>query len=305
MRRIGIIEEESEARKFGDYLLTLGFENRVDDFDDGWAVWVEDEDHVEAASGEMEAFLKEPDNPKYIGAGDEAHKIRNKAEKEDKKWRGMHKDLRTTFNQLAGMPPKVTMTLIVVSIAVGVLTGLGQSANSPVKDWLSIATYVHTGFYIKWQGLDQLLYGQVWRLFTPMFLHFGFMHIIFNMLWLHDLGRMIEGRKGHWFFLGMVLAVAGISNLAQYFVSGPNFGGMSGVVYGLLGFVWMKMKFQPEEGLFISTTIVWLMMIWLVLCFTGAFGPVANTVHTVGLIIGGLWGYYPTAMQKWRRSRRS
>ena len=305
MRRIGIIETEEEARKFGDYLLILGYENKIDDFDDHWAVWIEDEDKVEAAAIEIQSFLKEPGNPKFNDAGGSAGKIRKKTEQEGKRWRGMHKDLRTTFTQIAGMPPRVTMALIAVSVAVGVFTRLGQSPDSPVTGWLSIATYVSNGFIIQWPGLSQLASGQIWRLFTPIFLHFGFLHIIFNILWLHDLGRLIEGRKGHWFFLGMVLIIAGISNLAQYVFSGPNFGGLSGIVYGMLGYVWMKMKFQPEEGLFISSTILWLMVGWLVLCFTGAFGPIANTVHMVGLIVGGLFGYFPTGLQKWRSFRRS
>ncbi len=304
MRRIGIIENEMNARKFGDYLLTLGYENRVDDFDSGWAVWIEDEDKIEAACVEIWAFMKDPDNPKFSGVEESASKIRKKAWREEKRWRGMQKDLRATFHQMAGMPPKVTMAMIIISLAVALLTKLGQDKAGPVMALFSIATYVFDGFSIRWEGLSQLASGQIWRLFTPMFIHFGMIHLLFNMLWLHDLGRLVEGRKGHKFFILLVLLIAGFSNLAQYFTSGPGFGGMSGVVYGLLGYVWMKMKFQPEEGLFISSTILWFMMGWLVLCFTGALGAVANTVHTVGLVVGLIFGYFPTARQKWRRARR-
>ncbi len=303
MRRIGIIETEADARKFGDYLLAHDFENRVDDFDEHWAVWIEEEDQIEAASQELEAFLKEPDNSKYNAAGEKAHRIRKKVKTDEKRWRGKHKDLRTSFRKLSVMPPRVTMTLIIISAIVGVITRLGHDPNNPLTGFLSIATYSYDGYSIRWPGLSEIAGWQVWRLFTPMFLHFGILHIIFNMYWLHYLGGLVEGRKGHWFYFGLILCIAGISNFAQYFSSGPNFGGMSGVNFGLLGYVWVKMKFQPEDRIYIDPANITMMMIWLVICFSGFVGPIANTAHVGGLVVGALWGYFPTAILHWRRSR--
>jgi len=89
----------------------------------------------------------------------------------------------------------------------------------------------------------------------------------------------------------MVLAIAIPSNLAQYAVSGPTFGGMSGVVYGLLGYIWIRGKFDPGAGLRLHPSTVTMMIAWYFLCWTGWVGPVANTIHTVGLLIGMGWGW--------------
>jgi GlpG protein len=141
-------------------------------------------------------------------------------------------------------------------------------------------------------SLPEIRHGEVWRLITPIFIHFHILHILFNMLWLRDLGSMIEGRQSSTYLLALVLVIAAGSNLAQfYFGHAPNFGGMSGVVYGLLGYVWIRGKFDPASGLFLHPSTVTMMLIWLVACFTGILGPIANYAHLVGLMMGAAWGY--------------
>jgi len=134
-------------------------------------------------------------------------------------------------------------------------------------------------------------------LFTPVFLHAGAMHIIFNMLWLRDLGSMIEGRQSSLHLLLLVLVIAALSNLGQFYVSGPRFGGMSGVVYGLLGYIWIRGKLDPASGLYLHSSTVSMMLIWFFLCIGSNYfpmpllGSIANTAHAVGLGTGMAWGY--------------
>lgn len=132
--------------------------------------------------------------------------------------------------------------------------------------------------------------GQVWRAVTPIFLHFGILHIVFNMMWLWDFGRVLETRFRSLRFLALVLFTAILSNTAQAFDDGSNFGGMSGVNYGLFGFLLARSKLHPDPGFILNRQTVVTLLIWLVVCFTNAFGPVANTAHVVGFTSGGLLG---------------
>jgi GlpG protein len=145
-----------------------------------------------------------------------------------------------------------------------------------------------------------VLRGEVWRLVTPIFLHFGIWHLLFNLLWLFQLGSMIERRLGTGTLAAVVLGTAALSNLAQALVSGPNFGGMSGVVYALAGYVWMRGKHDPNADVYLDPQSMQWLLIWLVLCFTGLLGPVANTAHVVGLVAGAVWGRL-AAWRAWRR----
>jgi membrane associated rhomboid family serine protease len=139
---------------------------------------------------------------------------------------------------------------------------------------------------------SDVLGGEVWRLVTPMFLHLSFLHILFNMMWLWDLGRLVEMIKGSVFLLAFVVVTGAASNVAQYAITGsPAFGGMSGVVYALLGYVWMQGKFNPRFGFEMHKATVIMMLVWYVLCWTGLVGPIANWAHTGGLVLGVAWGY--------------
>jgi GlpG protein len=140
-------------------------------------------------------------------------------------------------------------------------------------------------------NLLEIRNGELWRLITPIFIHMDFMHIFFNMWWLRDLGSMIEGRQSTLQLLLLVLVIAVCSNLAQFYLAGPGFGGMSGVVYGLFGYICIRGKFDPGSGLLLHPTNVTLMIIWFFLCLIHVIPHVANGAHGAGLVVGMAWGY--------------
>lgn len=143
------------------------------------------------------------------------------------------------------------------------------------------------------------LFAEPWRLFTPMLIHFSALHIIFNLLWWTELGRVIERYQSSMQLLWVTLVVAGISNLAQFLHTGANFGGLSGVVYGLLGYLWIYGRVNPQAGYGLRREIVIFMLIWLVICFVGLPDVVANTAHLAGLLSGCLLG---ALVGLWRRA---
>jgi len=114
-------------------------------------------------------------------------------------------------------------------------------------------------------------------------------HILFNMMWLWDLGGLIEKRQSAQFLLFFVLSIGMMSNFIQYLSAGPAFGGMSGVVYGLLGYIWIRSR-KVNSGYSIPTSVVMFMLAWLVLGFTGIIGAIGNAAHTSGLILGMAYG---------------
>ena len=134
------------------------------------------------------------------------------------------------------------------------------------------------------------------RIISPIFLHFGLLHLVFNCLWLGLLGSKIEIQEGSIHLLLIVLISGAASNLSQYYWSGTvYFGGMSGVIYALLGYLWIKHKIAPDNYSPLPNGLMGFMVGWLVLCMTGvlevALGiGVANAAHLSGLVVGLLIG---------------
>ncbi len=289
MRLIGHLAEEKAARTFADYLYVQKIQSHLEfEKADGWGIWINDEDKLEEAARLLTAFRANPADPKYRAEAKSAAELRAEAEKDEAKYRKKMSDRRNLFRPLRGYGfGPLTAVLIVISVVVFILSRFGT--NLQAIRGLFISEYIAGNPF--GPILPEVCHGQVWRLITPIFIHFNVLHIFFNMLWLYDLGSMIEGRQSTWLLAVLVVVIAACSNFAQFWFAGPVFGGMSGVVYGLLGYIWMRGKFDPASGLYLHPTTVTMMIIWFFACFTPIIPHVANAAHAVGLVMGMAWGY--------------
>lgn len=189
----------------------------------------------------------------------------------------------------------VTALILLLCLIVGGVTLLGD--NLDTLRWLTFLEFRVAGEYIQFTPLaDSLAAGQWWRLVTPILIHFGILHLAMNGMWYWELGRRIEIRQGSINLLGLTLLFGLVSNYAQYFFSGPTlFGGLSGVLYGLLGHCWIYQLLSPNPAYRLPRGVLVMMLVWLLLCMSGlismiGFGEIANAAHVGGLLVGCFTG---------------
>lgn len=173
----------------------------------------------------------------------------------------------------------LTSSILIICLTIYLLAMVGVS--SPYS-WLKIQPLAMLADNSQW-----------WRVLGPALIHFSVLHIAFNLLWWWSLGKQIEKTFGLSSLLTLFVFSASASNIAQLLVSGPNFGGLSGVVYALVGCVWWLGWLKPSWGLSLPKPVVGFLLIWLVVGYLGIL-PVsmANTAHTVGLICGCLFAWF-------------
>ena len=191
----------------------------------------------------------------------------------------------------------VNVLLIAGSVLLTLWTGFGDKGVR-LLPWLISLAPAHTP-----GSLWEVRHGQWWRLLSPAFLHFSVMHLGFNMINMVSLGNLLERRVNSTRYALVTLSVAVCSNLGQYFATGsPYFGGMSGVVYGLFGYIWLRGRYDRTFGLMIPRQFIVLALVWFVACFTPLIPHVANAAHAVGLALGAGWGLVDGRMAM-RRAR--
>jgi GlpG protein len=193
----------------------------------------------------------------------------------------------TLIEQAAQVP--VVVCLIIFSVVGALMNG------SVLMSYFTFQDY-NGAHFVPFN--ESLARGEIWRLLTPTFLHSGVFHVLFNSLWLWELGRRLEFFLGRRHFLLFFVFSAVAANIAQYMWSdNVTFGGMSGVVYALVGFIAVRQRLAPHPLVAVPSALIGFMLFWLVLCVTGVVdyfisGSVANAAHVGGLVAGCVYAFF-------------
>ncbi|GFD73215.1 rhomboid family intramembrane serine protease GlpG [Tenacibaculum sp. KUL113] len=266
--------QQSPAHLLANYLTSQSISATVMQSDKEFVVVLDDHAHVDRAKVIAEDFLTNPTNPKYQQAAWDSGKNVQLAPS------GSGFSVKNIINDAIKGP--FTSVVFLLCVAVYTLSLLGLFA--PIAQHLLMQPFSVLSENHEW-----------WRLLGPAFIHFSALHIIFNLLWWGMLGAKIERTLGVSMLLIVFLVSATISNAAQAIFSDPVqanlylFGGLSGVVYAVMGFVWWLGWLRPSWGLSLPNSIVGFMLVWLVLGYADILWVnMANAAHTAGLISGCL-----------------
>lgn len=321
MRLIGKLTDHKQAERFVAYLVTQGIQSHIEPENEEYEIWIKNEDSLDSAVSALEAFQSTPEAPEYLDAPNKAREIQNEMILKRKR---IAKNVVKVSERMNTKNYSLTILLMVTAGLISLMNNFGHSSRmdraayrsfSFVSEFRADFPDVPDKDEISWR-LSSVLSGEVWRLVTPIFLHFDVFHLAFNMYWLFLLGGQIENRYGTFWFAMLVLSAAAISNFAQCVVpesvggsapllSGQYFvtamGGMSGVDYALFGFIWMRITYDPRCGLELSQLTIFFLLGWLIFCMTPLaiqeFGiNTANWAHAIGMLVGVVAGYFPTVI---------
>ncbi|HEX5277785.1 MAG TPA: rhomboid family intramembrane serine protease GlpG [Fluviicoccus sp.] len=269
MIELASFAEHRVALAFSDYLSGIGITNHVEVETDRFAVFIRREQDLDRARLELDEFMDNPEDNKYWQASWQTGKVIEQPI--DRRQIG-------AAGVLQGLWARGGLLTLLVTILC-LITWFGLLANpEPVYQALNFPAD------------PRHAQGEWWRFLTPVFLHFGLVHLLFNLLWWWDLGGLIERTQSRLQLLGVFLVTALLSNFWQFLEAGNGFGGLSGVVYGLLGYVWIYPLANPRVGFRVRREIVIFMVGWLLLGYSGildnVLGKIANAAHTAGLVSG-------------------
>jgi len=267
MYRLISLNNPRMAQAFIDYMAARHIDIQMMPEGEGqFALWLSDRQHQVETEAELKQFLSDPNASKYQAASWDM------AESRKNQFKYQSPSMLAMVKAKAG---PVTLSMMVICLVIFAMQQLGSGEG--------VFAALH---FPAFAGQE----WQLWRWVSHAVLHFSVMHIAFNLLWWWQLGGDIEQRLGSGKLLQLFVVSAALSGAGQYWVEGANFGGLSGVVYALVGYLWMLGYKAPQLGLSMPKPIIGFMLVWLVLGFVQPYMAIANTAHLVGLLSGIVFG---------------
>lgn len=288
--RVGVVVKITEVDigvdllLFSRWLSSQRVQHRIAEENGVQVLWVEDPQVVPSVGGALERYLNDEDFKTKLDS--------------------YSAQLKFSFRPANSLMPRptpaqapITFLFICLAVIMALLTSFGE--GGPILRAMMIVDPI--GMDISSVSaklgllLETLAGAQIWRVLSPDFLHFSVMHLVFNMLMFWFLGGQIESLQGKGRFLALFLFCSIVPNIAQYLETGPLFGGMSGVVYGLVGYCWLWCRERPGELTF-PPALMGVSVVWLLIGYTSfteiiGQGSMANSAHLFGLLMGLLYAY--------------
>ncbi|KNC90169.1 rhomboid family intramembrane serine protease GlpG [Trabulsiella odontotermitis] len=257
------------AQAFVDYMATQGIILTIQQHTQT-DVWLADESQADRVQRELAQFLENPADPRYLAAS----------------WQAGHTNSGLQYHRfpfLATLRGNAgPVTLIIMTLCIVIFLIMNAVGDRTVMAWLA------------WP-FDPSLKFELWRYFTHAFMHFSVLHILFNLLWWWYLGGAVEKRLGSGKLIVITVVSALLSGFIQQKFSGPWFGGLSGVVYALMGYVWLRGERDPQSGIYLQRGLIIFSLIWLVAGWFDLFGmAMANGAHVAGLAVGLVMAFADT-----------
>ena len=263
MIELGSINNPRAAQGFIDYVKSKGLDAQLRSSDGQAVIICIASNDFQQAQPLWEEFVENPHHERYQNASWQVGSTQSALS-----YRGQPFNLKARFKALSWL--NQTVTLLCVAIYIAFLLGGFESIYSVLQ-------------FNPNQPLTWL---------TPAIVHFSAVHLLFNIIWWITLGNGIEKLTGKSTLIGLFLITALLSSWAEFIMVGPNFGGLSGVVYGLLGYCWIYRVFNPKQPALVSNGIIGFMLVWLVLGFGDMlFVSMANWAHLGGLLSGMAYAF--------------
>jgi GlpG protein len=249
------------AQAFVDYMATQGIILTIQQHNQS-DIWLADESQAGRVHKELARFQENPADPRYLAASWQSGQTNS----------GLHYRRFPFIETLKANAGPVTLTVLFACILVFIL--MNVVGDQTMMVWLA------------WP-YDASVQFEAWRYFSHALMHFSVMHILFNLLWWWYLGGAVEKRIGSGKLIVITAISALLSGFVQHQFSGPWFGGLSGVVYALMGYVWLRGERDPESGIFLQRGLILFSLVWLVAGWFDLFGmSIANGAHVTGLLVG-------------------
>ncbi|CCP04743.1 Protein of glp regulon [Erwinia amylovora Ea644] len=248
------------AQAFVDYMATRGIRLRIEQ-DGGYTLWLDDESQIGVVEKELNQFIRDPNHARYQAASWHAGTTKS----------GMHYQHTSLLANLRERAGPLSLLVIAACVLVFILMQvLGDQTVMSLLSWP-----------------DETQHYQLWRWFSHALLHFSLLHILFNLMWFWYLGGALEKRLGAGKLFVIMLISALLSGWMQAKFSGLLFGGLSGVVYALMGYSWLRGERDPDSGIFLPRGLMAFAVLWLLVGWFGWFGlSIANAAHVTGLLVG-------------------